>query len=156
MHRSNADERAICTFKAHFLSILEGFTPAFPRNLWDLLLPQTELTLNLLRQGTLDPSRSAWSYFHGSFNYDATPIGPLGCDIIAHKKTGTRHSWDFWGAAGWNVGVALQHYLCHTIVAKATRAARIPNIVEFIHHHLTKRHYHVMENAVHGCDSGAW
>ena len=115
-HRRNAAERAIRTFKAHFLSILAGVAPDFPRNLWYLLLPQTELTLNLLRQATLDPTRSAWSYFHGPFNYDATPIGPLGRDIIAHKNTGTRHSWDFRGAAGWYVGVALQHFRCHTIL----------------------------------------
>ena len=31
--QSNADERAICTFKAHFLSILAGVAPDFPRNL---------------------------------------------------------------------------------------------------------------------------
>ena len=67
-HRSNAAEQAIRTFKAHFLSILAGVTPYFPRNIWDLLLPQAELTLNLLRQATLDPSQSAWSYFHGAFN----------------------------------------------------------------------------------------
>ena len=109
-HQSNAAERVICTFKDHFLSILAGVAPDFPKHLWELLLPQTELTLNLLRQATLNPTQSAWSCFHGPFNYDATPIGPLGCDIIAHKKTGTRHSWDFCGAAGWNVGVALQHY----------------------------------------------
>ena len=42
-HRSNAAERAIRTFKAHFLSILAGVAPDFSRNLWDLLLPQTEL-----------------------------------------------------------------------------------------------------------------
>ena len=107
-HRSNAAERAIHTFKAHFISILAGVAPDFPRNLWDLLLPQTELTLNLLRQATLNPTQSAWSYFHGPFNYDATPIEPLGCDIIAHKKIGTRNSWDFRGASGWYVGVAFQ------------------------------------------------
>ena len=130
-HRSNTDERAIRTFKAHFLSILAGFAPDFPINLWDLLLPQAELTLNLLRQATLDPSRSAWSYFHGPFNYNTTPIGPLGCDITAHRKIGTRNSWDFRGAAGWYVGVALQHYCCHTIVSKSTRVAQISNTVEF-------------------------
>ena len=48
-HRRNADERAICTFKAHFLSILAGVAPDSPRSLWDLLLPQTELTLKLFR-----------------------------------------------------------------------------------------------------------
>ena len=109
-HLSNAAERAIRMFKANFISILAGVAPYFPRNLWDLLLPQIELTLNLLRQATLDPSISAWSYFHGPFIGDATPIGPLGCNIIAHKNTGTRHKWDFRGAADWNVGVALQHY----------------------------------------------
>ena len=36
-HRSNAAERAIHTFKAHFLSILAGVAPYFPRNLWDLI-----------------------------------------------------------------------------------------------------------------------
>ena len=66
-HQSNAAERAIHTFKAHFLSILAGINPDSPRNLWDLLLPQTELTLNFLRQATLYPTRSAWSYFHGPF-----------------------------------------------------------------------------------------
>ena len=55
-HRSNTAERDIRTFKAHFLSILAGVAPDFPRNLWDLLLPQAELILNFLRQATLDPS----------------------------------------------------------------------------------------------------
>ena len=32
-HLSNAAERAIHTFKAHFLSILAGVAPDFPRNL---------------------------------------------------------------------------------------------------------------------------
>ena len=32
-HRSNAAERTIRTFKAHFLSILAGVAPDFPRNL---------------------------------------------------------------------------------------------------------------------------
>ena len=52
MHRRNAAERAIRTFKAHFIVILAGVALDFPRHLWDLLLPQTEMTLNLLRQAT--------------------------------------------------------------------------------------------------------
>ena len=125
-------------FKAHFISILASVAPDFPRNLWYLLLPQTELTLNLLRQATLDPSRSAWAYSHGPFNYDATPIGPIGFNIIAHKKTGTKNLWDFRGASGWNVGLALQHYQCHTILEKSTQAAQVSDTVEFIHHNLTQ------------------
>ena len=116
-------------FKAHFIAIIAGVAPDFPRNLWDLLLPQTELTFNLILQSTLEPSGSAWAYLHGPFNYDATPIGNLGCNIIAHKKNGTRNSWDFRGAAGWNVGVELQHYRCHTIVTKTTLAAQVSDTV---------------------------
>ena len=149
-HRRNAAERAIRTFKAHFLSILAGVTPYSPRNLWDLLLPQAELDINLLRQATLDPSQSAWSYFHGSFNYDATTISPLGCNIIAHRKKWTRNSWDFRGAAGWYVGVALQHYRCHTIVEKNTRAVQISDTVELRHHHLTQPEVTPMDRIVHG------
>ena len=33
-HGSNASERAIRMCKAHFLSILAGVAPYFPRNLW--------------------------------------------------------------------------------------------------------------------------
>merc|ERR1711884_846222 len=55
MHRRNAAERAIRTFKAHFLAILAEVDQDFPTNLWDLLIPQTELTLNLLRECRTNP-----------------------------------------------------------------------------------------------------
>ena len=48
MHQHNAIERAIRTAKAHFITILYGVDPGFPKLRWDLLPPQTELTLNLL------------------------------------------------------------------------------------------------------------
>ena len=124
-HQINAAERAICTFKAHFIAIITGVAHDLQRNLWGLLLPQTEVTLNIIRQTTLYPSRSALVYFHGPFNYESIPLGPLGCNIIAHKTVGTRKSWDFHGTAGWNVGVALQHHRFHTVVAKATKAAQV-------------------------------
>ena len=41
IHRRNAAERSIHTFKAYFLSVLSGVTPEFPQFLWDLLLVQT-------------------------------------------------------------------------------------------------------------------
>ena len=55
VHLRNAAEHAIETFKVRFLSVLAGFDPTLPKYLWDLLLDQTKLTLNLLRQATLDP-----------------------------------------------------------------------------------------------------
>jgi hypothetical protein len=49
-HRRNQAERAIQTFKAHFITILAGFHDKFPLSLWCHLLEPTELNLNLLRQ----------------------------------------------------------------------------------------------------------
>jgi len=48
-HRCNATEVAIRNFKCHFLGILAGVADDFPLQLWDKLLPQTEITLTLLR-----------------------------------------------------------------------------------------------------------
>ena len=49
VHCRNAAERAIRTFKDHFLAVLAGAAPSVPADRWDLLLPHAELTLNLLR-----------------------------------------------------------------------------------------------------------
>ena len=72
-HRTNQAERAIQDFKNHFISILSEADPDFPTNCWDLLLPQTIITLNLLRDSKLQPALSACVQVHGPFNFTATP-----------------------------------------------------------------------------------
>jgi hypothetical protein len=47
-YRCNAAKVAIHNFKAHFLSILAGAADNVPPNLWDLLLPQTVIMINLI------------------------------------------------------------------------------------------------------------
>jgi hypothetical protein len=60
MHWRNKAERMIRHFKNHSLSILASIDTAFPPYRWDLLLPQVKLTVNLLRQATINPKISAW------------------------------------------------------------------------------------------------
>jgi hypothetical protein len=48
-HRRNTAKRATRTFKEHFVTGLFSVDPSFPMHLWDRLLPQAEITLNLLR-----------------------------------------------------------------------------------------------------------
>ncbi len=64
-HRQNAVEVAICNFKSHFLSILAGVANDFPQNLWDHLLLQTEITLNLIWQSNATPTVSAYAHLSG-------------------------------------------------------------------------------------------
>jgi hypothetical protein len=64
-HRQNLAERAIQTFKNHFKAIIAGVDDSFPMRLWDELLPQTILTLNLLQQSNVAPTVSAYTYING-------------------------------------------------------------------------------------------
>jgi len=93
-HRHNAAERAIQTFKGHFISVLAGVDNSFLINQWDELLAQTILTLNLLRQSNVAPNISAWVYHHGSFDYDRMPLAPMGCAVQFHINPGRRKT--FW------------------------------------------------------------
>ena len=47
-HCVNAAERAVATFKEHFVATLATVDSLCPLQLWDEFLPQVELTLNLL------------------------------------------------------------------------------------------------------------
>jgi hypothetical protein len=85
-HRRNAAERAIHTFKEHFVSGLASVEPDFPLHLWDRLLPQAEMTLNLLRTSRQHPHLSAAAHYHGMVDYSKTAFAPPGCKIIAHEK----------------------------------------------------------------------
>eukprot|EP00956_Cyclotella_meneghiniana_P014655 scaffold22070_cov44-Cyclotella_meneghiniana.AAC.1 len=82
-HRRNAAEVAIRNFKAHFLSILAGTADDFPLQLWDKLLPQAEITVNLLRQSNATPNISAYAHMNGPFDYNKMPLAPLGCNVQA-------------------------------------------------------------------------
>ena len=61
-HRRNVAERAIRTFKNHFLAGLATCDPDFPIREWDRLNQQAELTLNLLRNSRVNPNLSSWAY----------------------------------------------------------------------------------------------
>jgi hypothetical protein len=59
IHRRNAAEIVIRTFRNHFIAGLCSTNENFPLYLWDGLLPQALLTLNLLRGSRINPRLSA-------------------------------------------------------------------------------------------------
>jgi len=77
-HRVNAAERAIATFKEHFIAALATVDAHCPLQLWDEFLPQVELTLNMLRFSCRDPKKSANQEVYGAFDFIKTPLAPLG------------------------------------------------------------------------------
>ena len=110
MHRTNAAERAIQTFKNHFQAGLSVCNSAFPVAEWDYLLPQAEITLNLLRSSRVNPNLSSYAYLYGNYNYNATPMAPPGTKVVVHDKPTTRKSWAPHGTDAWYIGPSPHHY----------------------------------------------
>jgi len=54
MHRINAAERAILTYKNHLLAGLATCDENFPINEWDRLIPAANITINLLRNSRIN------------------------------------------------------------------------------------------------------
>ncbi len=132
MHHCNQAKCTICMFKDHFLAILAGDDSVFPPYLWDLFLPQAKkLTLNLLRQTTLNPRISVWEFFQGPFDFNKTLLGPVGCCVLIHAKLSTQRSWDFCAKWGFYIGPALAFYCCFKLVYANTKSQVISNTVKF-------------------------
>jgi hypothetical protein len=129
MHRANPAEKAIQTSKNHFIAILCAVDPAFPISLWDCLLPQAELSLNLLRASRVNPNVSAWEHLRGPYNFNKHPIAPAGIKVLSHDKPTARGTWEPHGEVGFYLGPALHHYRCYNVWIKATRAHRVTDTV---------------------------
>jgi hypothetical protein len=131
IHRQNNAERAIQTFKNHFIAGICSVDPIFSLKLWDKLLPQATNTLNLLRKSRINPRMSAYAQLNGHFDFNRTPLAPPGTRVIAHEKPDQRASWDPHGLDGYYLGSALDHYLCYQVHIKKTKGNRIVDTVEF-------------------------
>jgi hypothetical protein len=133
-HGHNAAERAIRTFKENFVAGLVSVDPDFQLHLWDRLLPQAELTLNILRTSRQHPQLSAAAHYHGLVDYTKTSFAPPGCNIIAHEKPAKRRTWAPHGQHGYSLGPAMHHYRCQNVYISATASEWIVDTLEFFPH----------------------
>ena len=135
-HRRNLAERAIQTWKNHFKAGLATTDPKFPLTAWDLLIPQANITLNLLRSARTNPTLSAYAYVFGNFDFTATPLAPPGTKVIVHRDAAVRGTWDLNGEQGWYVGPAPNHYRCVKCYFPKTRSTRVCETVTFFPHEI--------------------
>jgi hypothetical protein len=120
-HQRNAAE-AICNIKAHFLSVLAGIANNFPPSLWDRLLPQTKITINLIRQSNATPKVSAYAHLSRPFDYNKMPLAPMGCEAQVHEKTDKRGTWAYHLVGGWYLFTSPKHYRTHNFHTKHTKS----------------------------------
>ena len=100
-------------------------------NLWDRLLPQTVLTLNLLHQSNIQLRQQSIQQ-----QQDATSTNGL-CGTSTQNQQSKRHM----GANstdGWYLRTSPEHYRCHVIYSKSTRSDRVSNTGHFKHKYITE------------------
>jgi hypothetical protein len=93
IHRINAAERSIRSFNDHLIAGICSTDKAFPMHLWDRLLPQAVITLNILRISWINPKLSASTHIDGQYDYNRIPMAPPETRIIAHETPNHRRTW---------------------------------------------------------------
>ena len=131
LHRRNWAKRAIQAFKNHFIAGLCSTHPDFNLNLWDQLLSQAILTLNLLRPSRVNPKLLAHSQVHDPFNFEITPLAPPGIKVLAHEQAEGRESFAVHSYRGYYLGPCLNHHRCYRVYCPAATSSRIANTVDW-------------------------
>jgi hypothetical protein len=136
-HRANAAKRVIRTFKNHFIAGLCSTDPSFPVSMWDVLVPQVVLTLNLLRTSQLNPKLSAYNQLFGVFDFNRTPLAPPGTWAVIFEDPDTQESWAPHGNLAWYLGPAPEHYRCYRLYIPETGGIRTSGTVGLFLHYST-------------------
>ncbi len=72
--------------------------------LWDEFLPQVKLMLNLLRFSRRDPNVSDNQELYGAFDFNKSPLAPLGTKALIYDDPTTSASWAPHATNGFYVG----------------------------------------------------
>jgi hypothetical protein len=116
-----------------------GIDDTFPMRFWGrLLLPQTILTLNFLRQSNAVPTFLANQYVHDNFDYNKMPLAPMGCTVQLHQSSTRQASWAENLIDGWYLQTSPEHYQCHVIYVKQTKSERMSDTVFFKTKYITQ------------------
>ena len=133
-HRANRAERAIRTWKNHFITHLCLADPRCPLDIWDRFLDQAEMTLNLMRACGFNNKLSAWAYLRGPWSYNKVPLAPLGTKVVVFEDPKTRPSWATHGIDGWYTGPAHNHHHEFSVYIPSTGGQRTTNTLSWYPH----------------------
>ena len=89
-HRSNNAERWIQTFNNHLISVLCSIDKYFHLQLWDRILQQAKISINLLRKLITLPHISAYTHIFGEFDFERTHLTPPDTRVVIHNRPNDR------------------------------------------------------------------
>ena len=152
IHRTNPAERAIQTYKACAKSTFASLPKTFPIAYWCRLIPQIDLSVNIVRPCRQNPFLSAWTALEGEFHFDATPLAPPGTEMLLHERSSRRASWAYNAKKAWYIGPCLHHYRNVRAIMKDTGAERIGDTFRFHHHVIAVPEITPAERIVHAAE----
>eukprot|EP00957_Ditylum_brightwellii_P052574 3986220-Ditylum_brightwellii.AAC.1 len=82
--------------------------PTCPISLWCRFIEQANITINLLQALCVNPKVSAWAYLNGHFDFDRTPLAPVGTKCIIYEDPKSQGTWDVHGKDAFYLGPALE------------------------------------------------
>ena len=106
-HRRNLAERALQTWKSHTIGALNGVANNFPLGLWDEVLPQLDMQVNILRFSNVNPKVCSWTVLNCAHGYNRHPLAPLGVEIQMLEKPDKIKTWGVGSKTGCYVGTSL-------------------------------------------------
>ena len=72
---------------------------------------------------------SAYSQTYRLFDFNPTPIAPLGIKLVVHEKPEHRESWNRHAIDGWYIGSVLRYYRCFRVWATVTNSKHIVDTI---------------------------
>ena len=127
-------EKAVQTYKACFKSTTASLPPEFPIAYWCRLIPQIDLSVNIVRACRQNPKLSAWAATEGDFHFDSTPIAPPGTAMLMYERPENRSSFGHNAKKAWYIGPCLDHYRTFKGILPSTGKERMCDTVKMKHH----------------------
>ena len=106
-HRRNIAKKAIQTWKSHAIGVFSGLPASFTIQIWDLLLPQIDMQLNMLRFSHVTPNVCAWTVLHGQHDFNCHPLAPLGIEFHMLEHPNKQKTWEVHSKKGYYIGTSL-------------------------------------------------
>eukprot|EP00804_Cyclotella_cryptica_P028165 CCRYP_011030-RA/>CCRYP_011030-RA protein AED:0.16 eAED:0.16 QI:0/0/0/1/0.25/0/5/0/1115 len=129
-HRVNAAKRAIQTWKEH----RHGNPGPHLSNPAVVSIYRTR-TLNLLRVSRVNPKLSAYAILDGQFNFNKTPLAPVGTRALILLDPNTQKTWQNHALDAWYVGPAKNHCRNYRFFIPSTKGYRISGSAKFFPKH---------------------
>jgi hypothetical protein len=110
----------------------------FPMKLWNRLLPQTVLTLNLLWQSNVASTVLATNTFTARLITTKCHWHQWGVQFKSTQTVRKRGSWVANVVDGWYLQTFPEDYWCHIVYVKNTRSERVSDAIHFKHKYITQ------------------